>query len=280
MKALINQGHQVNCLNRRGKSEYGTSLSCDRRHHEQLKQTLEVLEPEVVIDMIPFIQADAEGVCQALKEQTQVQIIAVSSIDVYQAYGRLHRTELGPYQTCPIRETDALREQPSIRNDTYDKISVENTYLKHFENVAILRLPAIYGWPDRRRVDEYIRLEQESERVLRLHPDYAHWRFSRASAPDCAHGITLTAGLMGHHIYNVSEETALSTEAWCQAVWHAADIQAEILYDSKAEIPFNIDTQQHWYVDSTKIRTELGYEETTDQHAVLRENIRRIREAA
>ncbi|MGB0372618.1 MAG: NAD-dependent epimerase/dehydratase family protein [Opitutales bacterium] len=276
---LCDAGHDVTCINRRGRAHRGNPISCDRRDPARLNQIFASLNPDVVIDMIPFIRADAEGVVEALGEGGEVKLVAVSSIDVYQAYGRLHRTEPGPYQECPIREEDALRALPSIRQETYDKIGVERCYLDAFENVSILRMPAIYGWPDTSRVSDYLKVSDSPEKRLRIHPDFAKWGFTRASSRDCARAIAMTISLTGHSIYNVGEEDLLSEEAWCREIWNAAGDSGEIVYDENVPIPYNIDTQQSWHVSSEKIRRELCYSEEYSRAEVLRNTIHRIREA-
>ena len=279
VKRLVDAGHLVTCINRRGQSSCDSVIACDRRDRNALAKVMASLEHDVIIDMIPFIQSDAEIVCEIFADRKDIKLVTVSSIDVYQAYGRLHRTETGPYQKCPISETDPLRELPSIRQEYYDKIGVERAYLKHFKNVSILRMPAIYGWPDTSRIQRYFDALPNEDKTLKMHPLLANWGFTRASAPDCAYAIFLTLEQTGQHIYNVGEEELLSEEAWCHAIWTAAGEKGNIVYDESAEIPFDVDLKQCWHVDTQKIRKELGYQETTNRSEILAHNIRELRKS-
>lgn len=187
VKELISGGHQVTCLNRRGISEFTPEVGCDRGDESALRSALEGLEFDVVIDMIPYSRKDAEMLSEVLAARSKVQLIAVSSVDVYLAYGRLHGTEPGPIQACPIRESDALRTHLGQDGESYDKIAVEQVYLKNFADVSILRMPAIYGWPDERRIKEFVELAEADSPMYRVPSQVASWKYSRASNIDCAH---------------------------------------------------------------------------------------------
>ncbi|MEM1223218.1 MAG: NAD-dependent epimerase/dehydratase family protein [Verrucomicrobiota bacterium] len=275
---LINSGHVVTCLNRRGTSSCSSAVSCDRRDGNRLRAVLKDLEPQVVIDMVPYTKEDAEILCDVLDSGPEIQVIAISSIDVYQAYGRLHHTEPGDYQKCPIKEEDALRQQLSFQGEDYDKLNVEKTYRLHFENLSILRMPAIYGWPDQFRVKQYYDAVSKENRTLRMNPEFAKWGFTRASAQDCALATSLSIGQLGHHVYNVGEEELLSEEEWCLLVWEACGRNGKILYDKDAPIPFDADLKQGWHVDTTKIRSELGYSEESNRIEILRDTIQKMQE--
>jgi len=272
---LKEAGHEVTCLNRRGVSALSSAMSCDRCDEEALRNVILHLDPDIVIDMIPYTRRDAELLKSILKAHPKVQLIAVSSIDVYLAYGRIHGTECGPYQPCPLREDAALRTKISFQGEHYDKLGVEEAYLQGIQNVSILRMPAIYGWPDRVRIEEYVKAAESGG--LRLNSRFARWGYSRASAQDCAHAIFLTIGLKGKHLFNVGEEDLLTEENWCKEVWRAMGVFSEIIYDDDHPIPFNADIKQKWHVDTTKIRLELGYKEKRERIEVLRHAIEQLR---
>jgi len=276
VKDLQKAGHSITCINRRGLSQLTTAIACDRRDSNHLRTTIEGLDPDVVVDMIPFTRSDAESLAEILRGNSKVQLIAVSSIDVYPAYGRLHRTEVGAYQECPLRECDALREKISFQGESYDKLAVEEVYLGEHENVSILRMPAIYGWPDRSRIQEYVTAAISEKGELRINPRFAQWGFSRASAQDCAYAVSLTIGLKGQRIFNVAEPELLTEEQWCKTVWQAMEFEGNLILDEDCPIPFNADILQGWHVDTSKIRSELGYEERTNQIEVLRHNIENL----
>src|SRR2546423_559420 len=57
-------------------------------------------DPEVVLDMIPTTEYEAQAVMSIFMGIAR-RVVAISSIDVYRAYGRLHGTEPGPVEPGP-----------------------------------------------------------------------------------------------------------------------------------------------------------------------------------
>ena len=114
-------------------------------------------EPHVVLHMIAMGERDAEAAMDALVGHAD-RIVALSSGDVYRAYGRFIGTEPGPIEPTPLTETAPLRERlfpyrdsaasPDELNYWYDKILVERAVLSRRDLPGtILRLPKVYG-PD------------------------------------------------------------------------------------------------------------------------------------
>ena len=99
--------------------------------------------PEVVIDMLPIGERDAQNVVHLFSGIAR-RIIAISSADVYRAYGRLHGTEPGSPGPLPLTEDSPLREKlfpyrgatprrdddPRKFMDDYDKILVERVMME------------------------------------------------------------------------------------------------------------------------------------------------------
>lgn len=278
VKLLLSLGHQVTCLNRRGASDDADAIRCDRRDEHALRTALEKSQPEVIIDMIPENGVEAHTLTQCVDDQPDLQLIAISSMSVYRAYAKIHRVESGPYQDCPIQEDDALSTLP-VRADHHDKPAVERSYLNAFQNLTLLRLPAIYGWPDTSRIKPYVDAVFEGDGVVRMNPIYARWTHSRASVLDCAHAISLCLGITGQHIYNVGETTSFTESDWCHLVWEAAEKTGTLIEDSSEPVPFNADLEQQWICETTKIRRERGYTEVSDRLNVLRDTINRMRAA-
>lgn len=76
-------------------------------------------------------------------------------------------------------------------------------------------------------------------------------------------------GRRGQNIYNVAEEDLLSMEQWCREIWRAMGVVGKVVYEELEEIPATTNLRQHWFVDTSKIRTELGYRETVDRNQGL-----------
>ncbi|MEM7673557.1 MAG: NAD-dependent epimerase/dehydratase family protein, partial [Verrucomicrobiota bacterium] len=238
VQKLVENKHRVTCLNRRGISTLAPAIKCDRRDPEALRAVFQRTHYDAVIDMIPVNEDDANTLTTCLENTPDTQVIAISSMTVYLAYARIHRVELGPYQNCPIKETDALCNEKVLPNH-HDKPAVEAAYLKAYEHLSILRLPAIYGWPDVSRIKPYVEAVFQGDGSCRLHPTYAAWTHSRASVADCVQAIVLTLGLRGQHIFNVGEQTVFTEAAWCALVWKAAGKQGALIEDPDIPVPFN-----------------------------------------
>src|SRR6266581_3275112 len=65
--------------------------------------------PDVVIDMILSSRTQAAVLMQVF-EGIANRIVAVSSMDVYRAFGIFHGTEAGPVQAVPLTEDSELRQ--------------------------------------------------------------------------------------------------------------------------------------------------------------------------
>ena len=214
----LTQTAQVFTLTRTGKPiTFETALQGNRRDPDTLKRAFDTARPDLIIDMIPFTAQDAEILCAFVPRN--IPIIALSSADVYQAYGLLHGTETGPPQPCPIAETGTLRRSLGPEGEAYNKPAVERIFSAHFQNLTTLRMPAIYGWPDTTRVLPYLdTMLSGTEITLTAHR--SRFRFSRALHKNCAHAVILAsnAAQRGQHTYNVAEPTAFSELEWAQTI--------------------------------------------------------------
>ena len=263
-------GHEALCFNRRGRHpREGTSIKGDRNDAGRLRGAILDSKPDVVIDMIPYTeeQAIAHG---EIIEEVKCPLLACSSIDVYQAYNILHRIDSPPYQTCPLKESNALRTALSIEGKKYDKLNVERVYLSLGVDVTIFRLPAIYGWPDTRRTKLFVDPMLKGEEV-KMSEALARWRFSRAFNRNCAYAISLGLDRSGKRVYNVAERTPHTHKEWCEKIGNHLNWNGEIVYDN--EIGKEADLGQDWFVDTEAIRQELGFDEKYDCDAGLREAI-------
>src|SRR5262249_48743011 len=132
----------------------------DHRQLEQSTTSFRRFGPDVVIDMILSSGAQAMVLMRTLRGIAG-RVVAVSSMDVYRAFGIFHRTESGPLQRGPLTEESELRQNAHVYppelirriqsifewvDTAYDKVSVERAVL---ENTSVpgtvLRLPMVYG---------------------------------------------------------------------------------------------------------------------------------------
>ncbi|MBM2850793.1 MAG: NAD-dependent epimerase/dehydratase [Anaerolineales bacterium] len=102
-----------------------------------------------------------------------------------------------------------------------------------------------------------------------------HKRSGAGHAEDVAFAITLAVvnNRAAGRIYNVAEVQALSGEEWVRHIALAAGWNGKIVVVPKGLLPIESDLFQHWVVDTTGIRQELGYTETVPQAAAFRRTI-------
>lgn len=264
----------VTTLTRSGKARFcETALAGDRHDPGTLADAIRRAAPDVIIDMIPFTTEGAEALCEAASEtQCQAPVIALSSMDVYAGFGRLHETEDAPYQPSPQKEADALRQNPGPQGDAYDKTGIERIYRKQFPNLTILRMPVLYGWPDCTRVASYVDPMLRGDTEVIMAEDVTQFRISRSLHINAAHAVVLAAKARqdGQHIYNVGEETAFTEAEWTQRISQIVGWKGKLV---PGPARWDKDPVQHVVGDTSAIRAELGYQEIADPDAGLRENL-------
>lgn len=269
-------GAQISTITRSGKSLFAeASFKADRNDGEAFAAILAETKPDILIDMIPFTAQDAHTTANIVKKMMPtLPVIALSSIDIYAAYAKLHNTENIGYQNCPITETMTLRQKPGAEGAKYDKLNVEKIYRETLQNITILRLPATYGWPDTSRISSYLDPILADEKSITITKTMANWKFSRCLNKNAAHAIfkSIEASQLGLHIYNIAEEAPYSEREWCQKIARLCGWNGEIIIAGNDEDL--IDFKQDFYVSSQKIRTELGFTEKYDPDAGLADTIR------
>lgn len=272
VRELEEQGREVVCLNRKGEHPAGgLAFPVDRNDFESLKNVFARFGQFSLIDMIPYTAQQASILLDALQGK-QPDIVAVSSIDVYQAYNILHRHDDIPdkLQTVPLTEDSVLRTRLSFQGLAYDKLNIERIYQSYFDTCTILRMPAIYGLPDISRVERYVKPLLTGQSIV-LHPTFAQWRFSRSLNSNCAFAVSLAANSGNKGVFNVGELNHATEAEWCTKLASLTGLQADIVIDVEAEIPYAMNASQHWCVDSSRIRAELGYFEKYDVDEGLRQ---------
>ena len=284
VRALVSRGHEVTVFHR-GESE--PELPPQVRHiHADLAafpehvHDLRALHPDVVLDMMALRREDAGRVLAFTGIAERV--VVASSVDVYRAYGRMWRTELGPFDPLPLTEDSPLREKLSQDGLTYDKTGVEAALRAQSElSVAILRLPAMHGPGDgQHRLFPYVKRMDDGRRTILLDETLANFRWARGYAEDVAHAIVLaiTDPRAAGRTYNVAYPTAHMEADWVREIGRIADWNGEVVALPAAQLPESLrqdklDLRQDYLVGSTRIRDELGYTEQVPFEEALRRTI-------
>jgi nucleoside-diphosphate-sugar epimerase len=284
VRDLVESGHDVTIFHR-GETE--TKLPASVRHvHGNFANfpdhiaTLRNVEPDVVLDMVPFREEDA----QRVKAFTGLakRAVVISSGDVYRAFGRLWRTEPGDPDKVPLTEDSPLREKLTNAGLDYDKTAVERAVMNDPElPVTILRLPATHGPGDaQHRLFQYIKRMDDGRQAILLDKAFAAWRWARGYVEDAAHAIALavTDGRATGRIYNVCYPEALAEADWIRRIGRVAGWDGEVVALPNQHLPESLhnnafDFTQQYDVDSSRIREELGYAELIPFDEALRRTI-------
>lgn len=272
---LLDRGHEVVCYHRGETNdlhhEGARELFGDRNDPPRLSRMIAEQSPDIVLDMIAYTAKEAETALSAARGKAG-RLVALSSIDVYLAYGRIHRTETGPYQPTPLTESSARRETDQPEGPTRDKISVENTYLGDSDiKGTILRLPAIHGPRDRqRRFRPYLKRMDDHRPVILISRSIENWKFSRGYVENVAHAVVLAVEneRAAGQVYNVAEPSAMTEARFIHKMAEVAGWKGELRVLEDERLPEHlrhaVDFGQNWDVDTTKIREQLGYREPID----------------
>jgi len=295
VRFLFKQGHEVTVFHRgqtRADLPKGVQVVLgNRRPLINSATELQGLAPEVVLDMIPAIEQDAREIMRVFSG-VAYRVVTISSQDVYRAFGRVNGKETGPVDTLPLTEESPLRENlypyrgetprsqddPKSWQDDYDKILVERVVMSD-PNLpgTVLRLPMVYGQGDyQHRLFSYLKRMDDNRPAILLDEAEAQWRWTHGYVENVAAAIALavTDERAAGRIYNVGEPFTFTMAEWVGKIGQVAGWQGRIVLVPPGRLPeplrWGIDAQQNIVVDSTRLRKELGYEETVDLDQALR----------
>src|SRR5690349_13239697 len=112
VRHLIGAGHEVTPFHR-GETKIELAgvnqFYGDRHALSSFRAEFKGVAPDVVLDMIPYTEEDALSLMRVFKGIAG-RVVAISSADVYRAYGRLLGLETGAPDPVPIHEDAPLRE--------------------------------------------------------------------------------------------------------------------------------------------------------------------------
>ena len=294
VRHLCALGHELTLFHR-GETDAGLPGSVqhvfgDRKNLADFAARLRRFAPNLVLDMIPRWAQDAWSVVSVFTRVAR-RTVALSSQDVYRAYGRLIGIEPGPVEPVPLDEGAPLRtrlypyrdrakgaDQPSY---LYEKILAERLYVSEPELPGtILRLPMVYGPRDaQHRLFEYLKRMDDGRPAILLAEGMAGWRWTRGYVENVAAAVVLAVvdeRSVGR-IYNVGEQETLTEAEWVRAIGRAAGWDGEILVVPRASTPEHlvpeINTNQHLVADTARVRQELGYAEKVSHEEALRRTV-------
>jgi nucleoside-diphosphate-sugar epimerase len=292
VRCLTDAGHDVTLFHR-GETEADKTSEVhqiygDRRDLPSFAAEFKVAAPDVVLDMILYTEEEARVLMRVFKGAAR-RIVAISSADVYRAYGRLLRLEQGEADPVPLNEDAPLRERlypyrehaegPDDFKYHYDKILVERVVMSDaFLPGTVLRLPAVYGPSDpQHRLFDYLKRMDDNRPAILLEDAQSRWRWTRGYVENVADAIALavTNERAANRIYNVGEMNAFTEADWVRSIGQAAGWNGEVVTLSKDSQTAQLDNdyEHHLITDTSRIRAELGYKERISRQETLRQTI-------
>jgi nucleoside-diphosphate-sugar epimerase len=294
VRRLAEAGHSVTLFTR---GETGADMpesvkriDGNRRDLSSFRGAFKETAPDVVLDMIPFTEEEARTLVSVFKGIAQ-RVVAISSADVYRTYGCLLRQETGAPDPVPLAEDAPLRTslyphraQAEGKDDykyDYDKTLVERVVMDEKDLPAtVLRLPATYGVGDpQHRLFGYLKRMDDGRPRILLGEDQARWRWTRGYVENVAAAITLAATdeRARNNIFNVGESDALAEADWVRAIGRAAGWSGDVITVPTEFLPphvvTNADYRHHLFTDTSRLRTELGFDEPISREEALRRTV-------
>lgn len=296
---LADSGHVVAVFHRR--SDVGLvgsgvmQILGDRNQLCDYEDQLRQFSPDIIIDLILSSVEQAiqlMGIARAITRR----VVAISSMDVYRAWGVVHEVEPGALDPLPLTEDSPLRTSRTLYppetmkmmqniftwvNDDYDKIAVEDAIMSDpAGQSSILRLPMVYGPGDPlHRFSPLLKRFADGRSSILLSEDFAAWRGPRGYVENVAHAIAVvaTSDQATGRIYNISEEPTLSDLAWQTKIAKQMNWHGKFVILPRERTPKHLllpgNTAQHVVVSSERIRTELGYQEPVRIEEAIRRTI-------
>lgn len=294
IRYLADAGHGVTIFHRgqtNGVLPSGiTELHGDRQDLSAFADTFRRLAPKVVLDMIPYNEKETLDLMRTFRGIAE-RVVAVSSMDVYQAYGLLRRDEIGTPASVPFDEDAPLRsklfpyrglaqgEDDMLYN--YEKVLVERAVMNDPElSGTVLRLAKVYGPGDKQhRLLEYIKRMDDGRPAILLEEGKARWRWTRVFVKDAGAGIALavTDERAAARIYNIGEGEAQTEAEWVHSIGEAAGWKGKVVSVPRELLPKHLLEPYDWshnlVANTTRVRRELGYQEQYKRHEALKESV-------
>src|SRR5215469_2641589 len=241
---LLTAGHEVAVFHRGPAPADMASdtfqIQGDRNQLSVYRDQIRKFAPDVIVDFILSSSDQARELMSVVRGITN-RVIAISTGDVYRAWGVLHGIESGPLESVPITEDSALRttrrlySPATIRTmrtiaswatEDYDKIAVEEAIMSGRDvSGTVLRLPMVYGPGDRaNRLFPILKPIADGRPSIILPEDFAGWRGPRGYVENVAHAVALAimSDRAAGGIFNVCEEPCVSELEWRTAVGRQA----------------------------------------------------------
>jgi nucleoside-diphosphate-sugar epimerase len=290
---LLGSGHVVAVFHRSSDVSIVSSvvqIQGDRNRLSDYESQLRQFSPDIIVDLILSSGEQARQLMNTAREIAR-RVIAISSMDVYRAWGVVHGVEPGleplPLtEDSPLRTARRLYTPETVRmlqsvftwvNEDYDKIAVEEAIMSDPSVLGtVLRLPMVYGPGDPlHRFFPLVKRVADGRSSILLADDLAAWRGPRGYVENVAHAIALaaTSDQAAGRIYNICEEPCLSDLAWQTTIAKQMNWSGKFVVLPREQVPTHLlqpgNAAQHVVVSSERIRIELRYQEIVEIDAAM-----------
>jgi len=295
MQELRGSGHEIAVFHRHADAgPAGADVSRmqvvqiqgDRNRLPDYRNQLQRFSPDVIVDLILSSGEQARQLMMTVRDVAP-RVIALSSMDVYRAWGVLHGVEPGPLDPLPLTEDSPLRTVRRLYapetvkmmqgiftwvEEQYDKIAVEEAILNDpVVSGTVLRLPMVYGPGDPlHRFFPLLKRCADGRSSILLPDDFAAWRGPRGYVENVAHAIVLAApsDQAAGCVYNICEEPSLPELDWQARIAKQMNWPGRFVVLPRERTPKHLllpgNAAQHVVATSERIRTELGYKELVE----------------
>lgn len=288
--ALAGAGHDVTVLHR---GVHEPDLPPTVRHVRDDRAAIPItdyphevlgLAPDVAVHMVPMGAADAVAFDDAFRGRAG-RAVAISSGDVYRAYGALRGLEEAPAGEGLLGEDAPLRtalhpygrdfDTPYGTLPEYDKVLVERALAAAELPTTVLRLPRVYGPGDgARTLERYLRPLDERGWVA-IAAGEAGWRWTHGFVDDVAAAIVgaVESDAAAGRTYNVGESPTPTVGERVEDLIEAVGIDGEVEVVPDAAVPEEErlvppDPPDLAY-DTARIRAEVGWSESAPRREAL-----------
>jgi nucleoside-diphosphate-sugar epimerase len=296
--ALLNSGHHVTVFHR-GKTGVTAGVEeilGDRNFLQDHQPEFRCQRFDVVVD---FVLSSARQALQLMDTFRGIagRMVALSSMDVYRAWGVFNGFETGGLQALPVTEDSDLRTSRNVYpaetlnrlraniypwvDEEYDKIPVEQAVLSDAKLPGtVLRLPMIYGPGDPvQRFHPILKRIDDGRVKIIFSDDVAAMRTPRGYVEDVAAAIALsaTSSQASGRVYNVCELESFGELEWAHKIAATTGWSGEFVVLPHDRTPQHLllpgNTAQHLVASSDRIRHELGYRESVPREEAIRRTI-------
>jgi nucleoside-diphosphate-sugar epimerase len=292
---LVDKGHEVTVFHR-GKTHADLPTSVQHLHGDRARlvdfaNEFRQFAPEVVLDMNACTEDEGRTLVE-LFQGTARRLVAISSGDVYRAYDRFRKVDPGLPEPTPLTEDSPLRDRlypyrqkakgPDDSSYAYEKILMERAVQSapRLLPATVLRLPMVYGPEDYQlRLFPYVKRMDDARPAILLSESQASWRGLRGYVEDIGEAIALcvTCEEAAGRIYHVADKVNLTEAEWVERIAKTMEWNGKIVVLPDDEMPEHLqhdyDYAQHWSLDSSRIREELGYCEPTSPQIAMQRTV-------